>query len=80
MSFNLESLLQKMPLQLPSGRPGLLALGKFGDAVHKDLPLIDVEPVQDQRLLTALFRDYTFAASAYLLEPCDLSRIKTSGE
>lgn len=23
-------------------------------------------------ILTALFRDYTFAASAYLLEPCDI--------
>lgn len=33
--------------------------------------------INDGRLLTALFRDYTFASSSYLLEPCDLNRLKT---
>lgn len=73
----LESLLQRMPLNLPDGKPGLLAQGKFGDAVEKELPLIDVSKITDSALLTALFRDYTFAASAYLLEPCDLNIRKT---
>ncbi|KAG0177020.1 hypothetical protein DFQ29_005344 [Apophysomyces sp. BC1021] len=68
----LESLLQRMPLQLLDGKPGLLASGQFGDAVRDELPLYDVDSIQDQRLLSALFRDYTFAASAYLLEPCDI--------
>ncbi|CAO3599912.1 unnamed protein product [Absidia cylindrospora] len=68
----LESLLQRMPLQLMDGRPGLLASGQFGDAVRKELPLYDVDQITDQRLLSALFRDYSFAASAYLLEPCDV--------
>ncbi|KAI8891186.1 hypothetical protein K501DRAFT_204705 [Backusella circina FSU 941] len=68
----LESLLRRMPLQLPDGSPGLLASGQFGDAVRDELPLYNVDHIQDQRLLSALFRDYTFAASAYLLEPCDI--------
>jgi len=68
----LESLLQRMPMQLPDGTPGLLASGQFGDAVREELPVYDVDSLTDQRLLSALFRDYTFAASAYLLEPCDI--------
>jgi hypothetical protein len=49
---------------------GLLARGQFGDAVDTELPCYAdlVRDVTDTRLLTALFRDYTFAASAYLLE------------
>ncbi|XP_037030629.1 indoleamine 2,3-dioxygenase 1-like [Bradysia coprophila] len=68
----LESLLQRMPMQLNDGTPGLLASGQFGDAVREELPVYDVDSLTDQRLLSALFRDYTFAASAYLLEPCDI--------
>ncbi|KAF7727434.1 hypothetical protein EC973_007503 [Apophysomyces ossiformis] len=68
----LESLLQRMPMRLLDGKPGLLASGQFGDAVRDELPLYDVDSINDQRLLSALFRDYTFAASAYLLEPCDI--------
>ena len=68
----LESLLQRMPVTLSSGEPGLLGTGGFGDAVNKELPLYDVKDITDSRLLMALFRDYTFAASAYLLEPCDI--------
>ncbi|CAG8496327.1 6833_t:CDS:10, partial [Scutellospora calospora] len=69
--YALEYLLQKMPIRLPNGEQGLLAKGKLGEAV-KDLPLYDVSSISDQRLLSALFRDYTFLASAYLLEPCDI--------
>ncbi|KAI7897568.1 uncharacterized protein BX663DRAFT_527847 [Cokeromyces recurvatus] len=77
--FNkLESLLQRMPMQLVDGSPGLLASGQFGDAIRDELPLYEIDHITDQRLLSALFRDYTFAASAYLLEPCDiLYRIKS---
>lgn len=48
--------------------PGLLALGQFGDAVKHELKLEDVTGAidkiiasGDQRLLSALFRDYCFA-------------------
>ena len=80
----LEELLQKMPLKLKDGSPGLLSKGEFGQAVESKLPLYDVSKINDTRLLTgipvtlihsylvALFRDYTFAASSYLLEPCDI--------
>ena len=48
----LESLLQRMPLQLLDGNPGLLASGQFGDAVRDELPLYDVDHITDQRLLS----------------------------
>ncbi|KAF8968188.1 hypothetical protein BGZ46_010936 [Entomortierella lignicola] len=67
----LELLLQKMPLTLKDGSKGLLALGQFGEAC-KSLPQYDLSNVEDSELLSALYRDYTFVASAYLLEPCDL--------
>lgn len=53
--FNrLESLLQRMPTQLADGSPGLLASGLFGDAVRDELPLYDVDPIHDQRLLSVI--------------------------
>ncbi|KAG0318643.1 hypothetical protein BGZ99_005565 [Dissophora globulifera] len=67
----LENLLQQMPLTLKDGSKGLLALGLFGEAC-KSLPLYDLSNVEDSELLSALYRDYTFMASAYLLEPCDI--------
>lgn len=48
----LESLLQRMPMQLLDGTPGLLASGQFGDAVRDELPLYDVDNITDQRLLS----------------------------
>ncbi|GBC30035.2 uncharacterized protein OCT59_010427 [Rhizophagus irregularis] len=69
--YALEHLLQNMPIHLPNGGEGLLAKGQLGNAV-KDLPQFDVSDITDQRLLSALFRDYTFLASSYLLEPCDI--------
>ena len=50
-----------------------MARGEFGDRILSDLPLYDVSDIEESHLLSGLFRDYTFAASAYLLEPCDLS-------
>ncbi|SPQ22179.1 25c17615-e5a0-4c16-87f5-f8559e7bbac7 [Thermothielavioides terrestris] len=69
----LESILQRMPVKTLSGEPGLLAQGKLGDAVTTELPdLTDqVEKYKDNLpLMNALYRDYSFLASAYLLEPC----------
>ncbi|KAL2017012.1 hypothetical protein VTK56DRAFT_2693 [Thermocarpiscus australiensis] len=69
----LESILQRMPVKTLSGEPGLLAHGKLGDAVTKELP--DLTDCIDKYkhnlpLMNALYRDYSFLASAYLLEPC----------
>lgn len=48
----LESLLQRMPMQLLDGKPGLLASGQFGDAVRDELPLYEIDGITDQRLLS----------------------------
>ena len=68
----LENILQAMPITLKDGTPGLLSKGTFGNTVKDELPLYKVDDIDDSALLMALFRDYTFAASAYLLEPCYL--------
>ena len=62
---------------MENGKPGLCASGDFGEAVRAELPLIDVDNITDSHLLTALFRDYSFVASSYLLEPCDINFRKT---
>jgi len=54
------------------GSKGLLAEGKFGDAIKTRLPLLNVANIKDSALLFALYRDYTFLTSQYLLEPCHL--------
>lgn len=69
----LESILQRMPVKTKSGAPGLLAEGKLGDTVTRELS--DLTDVVDKYktnlpLVNALYRDYSFLASAYLLEPC----------
>lgn len=69
----LESILQRMPVKTKSGAPGLLAEGRLGDTVTSELP--DLTDAVDKYksnlpLINALYRDYSFLASAYLLEPC----------
>lgn len=69
----LESILQRMPIKTLSGEPGLLAQGTLGDTVTQELP--DLTDVVDKYkanlpLINALYRDYSFLASAFLLEPC----------
>lgn len=78
----LESLLQRMPIKTLSGSPGLLAHGTLGSTVAAELP--DLTPCVDKYkgnlpLMNALYRDYSFLASAYLLEPCHL-RFLRGGE
>lgn len=68
----LENLLTRMPIQKLDKSPGLLANGTFGDALLKELPVIDVSDVNDTRTLEALHRDYGHLASAFLFEPVDL--------
>jgi indoleamine 2,3-dioxygenase len=69
----LESMLNRMPVKTASGEPGLLATYKLGEAVDTELP--DLTAAMDLYagnlpLMNALYRDYSFLASAYLLEPC----------
>ncbi|KAK0662746.1 Indoleamine 2 [Lasiodiplodia hormozganensis] len=69
----LESILSRMPIKTLSGAPGLLASFQLGPTVHKELPDLSnaVEKYKDNLpLMNALYRDYSFLASAYLLEPC----------
>jgi indoleamine 2,3-dioxygenase len=80
----LESLLQRMPVKTLSGEPGLLAhgKGKLGEAVGKELP--DLTDAVDKYkhnlpLMNALYRDYSFLASAYLLEPCHERFVRGEG-
>jgi indoleamine 2,3-dioxygenase len=71
----LESLICRMPVRKLDGSPGLLADGQFGQAVLDELPDLTaaIEKHQDNLpLMNALYRDYSFLVSAYLLEPCKL--------
>ena len=54
----------------PGGVPGLLASNTFGQTVNRELTEIDVDNTDDTIEQIALFRDYCFLASAYLLEEC----------
>ncbi|KAK4131386.1 indoleamine 2,3-dioxygenase-like protein [Trichocladium antarcticum] len=68
----LESLLQRMPVKTLSGAPGLLAQGQLGPAATELPDLTDCidKYRHNLPLMNALYRDYSFLASAYLLEPC----------
>ena len=69
----LDSLLRRAPMKTADGKQGLLASFAFGKAVEDELPDLtdEIHKVKDDlRVVTALYRDYCFLASAYLLEPC----------
>ncbi|BAE64345.1 hypothetical protein BDV35DRAFT_395283 [Aspergillus flavus] len=73
----LESLLERLPVEKLDGTPGLLATYELGPAVQ-ELPdltaevdkLVTADGSPDLYAVTAVFRDYSFLASSYLLEPC----------
>lgn len=74
----LTSLLDRLPVVREDGSPGLLATYELGPTVLKELPdltaeidkLVTADGKPDLFTITAVFRDYSFLASAYLLEPC----------
>jgi len=75
----LTNLLDAMPIVKADGRPGLLAEFKLGPLIDTGaLPdlsakidhLVGPDGKPDLAVITAVFRDYSFLASAYLLEPC----------
>ncbi|KAF2180952.1 hypothetical protein K469DRAFT_729618 [Zopfia rhizophila CBS 207.26] len=74
-----DSILNRMPVKTLSGEPGLLATFTFGDTVQKELPDLTEEIKKyhdDLVVMNALYRDYSFLASAYLLEPCHKRYLK----
>lgn len=73
----LDALLKAMPIERRDGKPGLLATGELEQAVRTQLPLIDTSQEHDPALVAALFRDYTFLASAYMLEPSHKVMVQT---
>ncbi|KAJ5895576.1 Indoleamine 2-3-dioxygenase [Penicillium taxi] len=74
----LQSLVERLPVVRADGTPGLLATYELGPAVKAELTdmtdevekLVMPDGTPDRFTLTAVFRDYTFLASSYLLEPC----------
>lgn len=75
----LQSLVERMPVLKLDGKPGLLATYEFGPAVEAELivdltdeleKLVLPDGSYDKFSMAAVFRDYTFVASSYLLEPC----------
>ncbi|EXJ61543.1 indoleamine 2,3-dioxygenase [Cladophialophora yegresii CBS 114405] len=75
----LSAILDDMPIVKADGSPGLLATFELGPLIdsgvlpdltsYVDSLRIDEGEI-DLECITALFRDYSFLASAYLLEPC----------
>jgi indoleamine 2,3-dioxygenase len=75
----IESLLRRMPIKTADGTPGLLASGELGAVVRATLPDLcnEIEKCKaNLPLMNALYRDYAFLASAYLLEPCHQQFLK----
>jgi indoleamine 2,3-dioxygenase len=71
-----------MPIKTLEGTPGLLATFTLGEIVIKELPDLTaaIEKYKDNLpLINALYRDYSFLTSAYLLEPCHHRFIKGEG-
>ena len=71
-----------MPILTLDKKPGLLASFALGEALLKELPDLTDQIDQfkdDLPIITALYRDYCFLASAYLLEPCHESHVKGEG-
>ncbi|KIW19345.1 hypothetical protein PV08_03640 [Exophiala spinifera] len=79
----MSEILDEMPIVKADGTPGLVAKFQLGPLIDSgklpdltshidDLKLraADDESAYDLEAVTALFRDYSFLASAYLLEPC----------
>lgn len=77
---SLQDILNRMPVQLENGEPGLL---HFPGKIHQEtakMPnyLEQVKKESDIRILQALYRGYAFLCSAYTLEPA-YQEFKKSG-
>lgn len=90
----LQMLVEAMPVVKLDGTPGLLATYELGSLIDSGEALPDLTDhiddlkvpstgKKDLHIVTALFRDYSFVASAYLNEPCwrtwNIRRLKDAG-
>lgn len=76
--FNpLTSISARLSMVLKDGSPGLMGMEDLGRTIDEELPIIDVSKITDPVLLTALFREYAFTASSYLLEPAHHTLLRT---
>ncbi|KAI4148234.1 MAG: hypothetical protein LQ340_005175, partial [Diploschistes diacapsis] len=76
----LSNILDDMPILKKDGTPGLLASFKLGPLIDSgalpdltsqiDKLVVPGGTYLDMKAVTAAFRDYSFVASGYLLEPC----------
>ena len=75
----LQSLLDEMPVVKDDGSPGLLATERALEQATERLPnfLNQVKKEKDPRVKAALFRGYSFLASAYTLSPAHHTYLKT---
>ncbi|KAJ0156132.1 Indoleamine 2,3-dioxygenase 1 [Colletotrichum tanaceti] len=78
----LEDILSRMPVKKLDGTPGLLASSTLGETVDAEFPDLTraIDKYKDNLpLMNALYRDYSFLASAYLLEPCHERFVRGEG-
>lgn len=73
----LDRITKNISMEYPDGSVGLMGKEDLGRTIDEELPLIDVSRIEDPVLLTALFREYSFTASSYLLEPAHHHLIRT---
>ena len=68
--FELQNILDNMPVQLPDGSPGILAIPNKIEKEVDNLPnfIKEVKKENDVMIIQALFRGYCFLTSAYTLE------------
>lgn len=77
----LENILNEMPITKADGNPGLLAENKLGLTVQSSFPNLSPHISKyssNAAIISALYRDYSFLASAYLLEPCHHEYLRTN--
>lgn len=77
---SVSALVEQLPVVKIDGSPGLLATYRLGPMIDEGNALPDLndeinnlrtaDGQPDLAAVTAVFRDYAFIASAYLLEPC----------
>lgn len=78
---SLQKIVEEMPVLKLDGTAGLLAGYQLGPLIDEGKALVDLTDriaemkvpetgELDLHIVTALFRDYSFVASSYLLEPC----------
>jgi len=77
--IEVQKLIDLMPIEKENGQPGLLATENAFEEEVKKLPnyIDSAEKEKDPFILAALFRAYSFIASAYTLAPAHHSFLKT---